>query len=237
MIKARVYLAGLALAAASAAHAGVSVTPTVTSDYDFRGFSQSAASPAVQAELDVNAGSFHADAWASNIEWGTGFDKIELDLQADYTLGSDDTAKVNFGGVDYTYPGMAEQNTVEFWTTISKGMFSGSVHYSDDWFNLGKAWYYEANGTFPIGKSGFGIGAHVGYSSGKAWSGIEYTDYSVTGTYALGNFNLALKYVGSDAPELTTAEQLSAYGKKHVFETQDRVIFSVSTTLPWAKAE
>jgi uncharacterized protein (TIGR02001 family) len=237
MIKARVYLAGLALAAASAAHAGVSFTPAVTSDYDFRGISQSAAAPAVSLSADYTISALHVGAWTSNIDWGTGFKKMELDILADYTFGSDETAKVNVGIVDYLYPGMSDQNTPEAWVTVSKSYFSASVHYANDWFNLSKAWYYEANGTFPIGSSGFGIGAHVGHSAGDAWKGIEYTDYSVSGTYSVHNFSFALKYVGSDAPELTGAQQLSAFGKKHVFETEDRVILTISTTLPWAKAE
>ena len=48
MFKARAILAGLTLAAAATAQAGLSVTPAVVSDYDFRGISQTAAEPALQ---------------------------------------------------------------------------------------------------------------------------------------------------------------------------------------------
>ena len=236
MFKARVLLAGMAMAGAAAAHAGVTATPAVVSDYDFRGISQSAAAPALQGSVDFATGAFHADAWASTIEWGPAYKgSVELDLQADYTFGSDDFFKTQIGVVDYTYPSMSDQNTVEPWVTFSKKWFSASAHYTSDWFNLGNAWYFEGNAAIPVGESGYTVGVHLGRSTGDAWSGIEYTDYSLGVTKGLGNFTVGLKLTGSDAPELTAAQSLAAYGKKHVFETQDRVILSVSTTLPWAK--
>ena len=236
MFKARVYLAGLTLAAAaSTAHAGFTATPAVTSDYDFRGISQSAAGPAASVAGDFNTGGLHVGTWLSTIEWGPTYKgKMEWDALADYTFGSDDTVKLNVGVIDYMYPSMTDQNTVEPWVTLSKKWFSASAHYTNNWFTLGKAWYYEANGTFPIGESGFTIGAHVGRSTGNAWKGIEYTDGSLSLSKTFGNFTGAVKYVTSDAPELTSSQSKKAYGKANVFETRDRVVLTISTTLPWA---
>lgn len=236
MSKARVYLAGLTLAlAASAAHAGVTATPAVTSDYDFRGISQSAAGPAGSLGVDFNTGALHVGTWLSTIEWGPSYKgTTEWDLLVDYTFGSDETVKLNVGVVDYMYPSMTDQNTIEPWITVSKNWFSGSLRYTNDWFNLGKAWYFEANGTFPIGETGYSVGAHVGRSQGDAWKDIEYTDYSLGLSKTFGNFTSALKYVTSDAPELTSSQSKQVYGKARVFETRDRVVLSISTTLPWA---
>ncbi len=59
------------LAVAGAAQAGVTSTWTVTNDYDFRGNSQSAKDPAIQASLDYAAASgWYVGAWASNIDFG-----------------------------------------------------------------------------------------------------------------------------------------------------------------------
>jgi len=236
MVNARAYLAGLALAvAASAAHAGVTATPAVTSDYDFRGISQSAAGPAGSLGVDFNSGAVHLGTWVSTIEWGPTYKgSTEWDLLADYTFGSDETVKVNVGVIDYMYPSMTDQNTVEPWVTVSKNWFSGSVRYTNDWFGLGKAWYLEGNGTFPIGESGYSVVAHLGRSTGDAWKSIEYTDASLALSKTFGNFTGAIKYVTSDAPELTSKQSLKAFGKANAFETRDRVILTVSTTLPWA---
>jgi uncharacterized protein (TIGR02001 family) len=236
MFKARVLLSGIALVGATAAYAGVTVTPAVVSDYDFRGISQSATDPAFQVGVDYSNGPLHVGAWGSNIEWGPSYKgNVELDLVADFTLGGDGPLKANFGVINYTYPEMTVQNTMETWGMLSWNWLSVKASFSPDWFTLGNAWYTEGNASIPIGKTPFSIALHAGYSSGSAWDHIEYTDWSVTGNATFHNFAIGLKYVSSDAPELTDSQAVAAYGKKNVFDTSDRVILSVSTTLPWAK--
>jgi hypothetical protein len=54
-------------------------------------------------------------------------------------------------------------------------------------------------------------------------------DWSVGVTYALGNFNLGLKWVdGSDLEEADGTPD-------DVFSSEARAIFSVSTSFPWSK--
>jgi uncharacterized protein (TIGR02001 family) len=227
MIKSRVYLAGLALAvAAAAAHADVSVTPTVVSDYDFRGYSQSGKNPALQIGVDYSSGPIHAGAWTSNIDFGPGDAKSELDLLADYTFGSDETVKVNTGLVYYMYPGHDVWTYPEAWAIASKGWFSVGYAYSWAWSGTNaEASYVQGNVTVPIGDTGFSVTGHAGYSFGQYWSDFEYVDYSVGVAKSFGNFNTSLKFVGSDQDTI----------KADVFNNEDRVILSVSTTLPWAK--
>jgi uncharacterized protein (TIGR02001 family) len=227
MIKSRVYLAGLALAvAAAAAHADVSVTPTVVSDYDFRGYSQSGKNPALQIGVDYSSGPIHVGAWTSNVDFGPGDAKSELDLLADYTFGSDDTVKVNTGVVYYTYPGHDVWTYPEAWVTASKGWFSAGYAYSWAWSGTDKeAHYVQGNVAVPIGDSGFSVTGHAGYSFGPYWTDYEYVDYSVGVSKSFGNFATALKFVASDQTVI----------KSDVFNNEDRVILSVSTTLPWAK--
>ncbi|MFO1265469.1 MAG: TorF family putative porin [Rubrivivax sp.] len=226
-MKSRVYLAGLALSvAAVAAHADVSVTPTVVSDYDFRGYSQSGKNPALQIGADYISGPIHIGAWTSNVDFGPHDAKSELDLLADYTFGSDDTVKFNTGVVYYMYPGHDVWTYPEAWVTASRGWFSLGYAYSWAWSGTSdEASYIQGNVTVPIGETGFGVAGHVGYSFGQYWSSYEYTDWSLGVTKSFGNFNVALKYVGSDQVEITS----------DVFNNQDRVLLSVSTTLPWAK--
>ncbi|MFT3907582.1 MAG: TorF family putative porin [Steroidobacteraceae bacterium] len=227
MTHARIYLSGIALmATAAAAQAdGLTVTPAVVSDYDFRGVSQSATDPALQAGVDYTAGAFHVGAWASTIDFGRGSDAdAELDLAADYSFAASGIS-YNTGIVYYTYPGEGSLNTPEIWISGNKGWFTGALHYSWDWFNAGNEYYVEGNGNFPIGKSGYAITGHIGYNFGEAYKPNEYTDYSVGVTKSFGNFNASLKYVFSDAPE----------NRADVFNTEDRLILGVSTTLPWAK--
>jgi len=235
-MKSRVYLAGLAMAvAAMAAHADVSVSPTLVSDYDFRGYSQSGKDPALQISLDYSSGPIHVGAWTSNVNFGKRDAKTELDFAADYSFGSDETVKFNTGVVYYTYPGHDEWTYPEAWISASRGWFSLGYHYGWAWPIVDTAShtqvdsmdgsYVEGNVTVPLGESGFSVAGHVGYSFGQYWSSYEYTDWSLGLSKGLGKFNVALKYVGSDQVE----------NSSDVFNNQDRVILSVGTTLPWGK--
>src|SRR3954453_1779900 len=81
MRNARVLTALGLLAAAGAANAGGSSTWTATNDYDFRGTTQSAKDPALQASLDyAHDSGWYAGAWASNVDFGTSDPDLELDV-------------------------------------------------------------------------------------------------------------------------------------------------------------
>ena len=82
------------LALSGVSQAQFSSTWTAVSDYDFRGYSQSAKSPALQASADYTAGDtgFSAGAWASNVDFGPATMKtMELDLYANYAVKINDT--------------------------------------------------------------------------------------------------------------------------------------------------
>src|SRR5215510_2933405 len=68
-------------ALAGAANSGVTSTITATNDYEFRGFSQSATDPALQASLDyAHDRGWYIGAWASNVDFGPADVDFELDL-------------------------------------------------------------------------------------------------------------------------------------------------------------
>ena len=80
----------VALAASAAptiVAAQVSFNVGATSDYRYRGVSQSRLKPAVSAGVDYAAGALYVGAWASTIKWvkdGGGDGSVELDLYAGY---------------------------------------------------------------------------------------------------------------------------------------------------------
>jgi uncharacterized protein (TIGR02001 family) len=230
MIKSRVYLAGLALAvAAAAAHAELSVTPAVVSDYDWRGNSQSGKDPAFQLGADYSTGPFHVGVWGSTVDFGDDTD-VELDLLADFSFGSDETANFNTGFVYYTYPGSSDYNFPEIWFKASKSFFTAALNYSWDFANLDESgWYADVSAAFPLGETGIDLTAHIGHAFGDVYDtpvgNFDYTDYSIGIAKSFGNFDTALKFVASDQDT----------NEDDVFNNEDRVIFSVSTTLPWAK--
>ena len=265
MIKIRTCLAGLALAGmASAAYADFSYTPALVSDYDFRGTTQTAHDPAFQLEVDYYSGPLHIGAWTSNLHFDptdTGYTfywskNTELYLLADYSGGSDETFKYTFGLADYTYPGQNYYDFYELYGTLTKAWASVTLHYSPDFFGLAaagpssaEAYYIEFNGNYALGDTGFGITGHFGHSWGDYWDNYSgnyanpgdsgsYEDYSVGVTKSFGHFNTALKYIAtSNYFDFGGLDKKPYNGAPNddVFSGAGRVVFSVTTTLPWAK--
>jgi uncharacterized protein (TIGR02001 family) len=226
--------ASVALAVSGAAVAGEwSATVTATSDYDFRGITQTSQNPALQGSVDWAADNgLYVGAWASNVDFDDCCDEsVELDVYAGFAGGAEDGLGYDVGLVYYTYPGADDLDYPEIWAGISYGMFDAKLWYSNDFFALDEdAYYIEGNATLPL-PADFGLGLHIGYSDGNAFDRLpgfqSYMDYSIGVTKSLGHFDLELKWVdGSDWKDLNDQPG-------DVLSSDARVIFSVSTTFPW----
>ncbi len=239
----RVTATALLLAGTAVAQAEISSTVTLTSDYDFRGITQTAKDPALQISLDWAAeNGIYLGAWGSNVDFGDCCDEnIEIDLYGGFRGGEEITYDV--GAVYYTYPGADSINFPEIYASVGWNVLSAKLWYSWDFGNADESAYYlEGNANFEL-PANFGLGMHVGYSDGDYWDALYdggYMDWSVGLTYPLGNFTLGLKYTdGSDLDDLDdfcriVPEECGGVDKD-VFSTDGRVIFSVSTTFPWSK--
>lgn len=210
------------LTTAAAANAGVSSTWTLTSDYDYRGITQTDEDPALQASLDYAADNgWYVGAWASNVDFGPGVDvDYEVDLYTGFTGETEAGLGWDVGFVYYAYPDESDFNYPEIYGSLSYSWFKGKLWYSNDFGNTDESSIYlDANATVPL-PANFSLLAHAGYSDGDAIDvlfGDSYMDYSVGVGYEIGNFSLSLKYVDTDIDDAET----------------DRVIFTVATTFPW----
>jgi uncharacterized protein (TIGR02001 family) len=103
------FAASLALPAHAENKLALSATAVFTTDYVFRGISQTAENPAVQPEFDLTYGIFYAGIWGSNLDFGgTGFGTNVASIEIDYYAGITPMWKgitFNIGGIYYTYPG------------------------------------------------------------------------------------------------------------------------------------
>ena len=76
------------MASAAAAHAEFSGTVAATTDYNWRGITQTAQDPALQGSLDFSTEmGLHGGAWASNVDFGGGDPNVEIDLYAGWGGG------------------------------------------------------------------------------------------------------------------------------------------------------
>ena len=110
----RTHLALLTLMGIGTAQAGTSSTLTLSSDYVFRGISQSNQQPVLQAGIEHAAdGGLYAGAWGSNIHWLADqssadapiSSSLELDIYAGYRRALSATVSLDVGAQVYAYPG------------------------------------------------------------------------------------------------------------------------------------
>lgn len=197
-----------AIAAASAAGTASAQDATFafnvagTTDYRFRGVSQTDESPALSAGADVTVGSYYAGVWASNVDFGDDT-KAEIDLYGGYRteLGGFD---IDLGGIAYVYvgePNRAAYNYVEAKLAISRAigpLTAGVAGYiSPDFFGVDEvASYVEANATYAITDK-FSISGAVGEQFLDKTD--DYVTYNVGASYALTpNLIADVRYVDTD---------------------------------------
>jgi uncharacterized protein (TIGR02001 family) len=229
-IKTLALVTGL-LALSGVSQAQFSSTWTAVSEYDFRGFSQSAKDPALQASADYAfSNGVSVGAWVSNIDFDNDED-LELDLYLNYAGKINDTFSWTTGATWYDYP--TGDDTDGYWEAylgFNAGSFSFKQWYADDFYALAdsvSALYTEANYTLPIGEK-FSLAFHAGYSWGDYWedADAELFDYAVQGNYSAGHFTIFAKFTGTDASgPLKITDDL--------FNNEPRVLVGVMTTFPW----
>ncbi len=226
-------LAALGLfATAGAANAELSSTWALTNDYDFRGTSQSSEDPAIQGSLDFSMeNGWYVGTWASNVDFGPGDPAdVEVNLYTGFSGGAEEGLGWDVGITYYLYPDESDYNYPEIYGKLSYGMFSGAVYYSNDWVNSDEdSLYVSGDVSVPLGDV-FSINAHLGYSFGDYFDNIdsEYMDYSIGVGATFGKFDFDLKYVDTDLDEGD-----ALFSSDDVFNTEGRVILTVSTTFPW----
>jgi len=240
------------LASASAAHAEITGTVTVVSDYDFRGMSLSSTDPALQGSVDyAHDSGFYAGVWGSNIDYGDFYDgSIEIDLYAGFAGEFAEDFGYDVGIVWYTYPDSSENKSrcrdeglhceisdyPEIYGALSWKWLEVKQWYSND--NSGSdedSFYTEGNASFEL-PANLGLNLHLGYYYGDYFDSpdpdfkdSDYMDYSIGLAYTLGHFDLELKWVDNDMDE-----DAYFYTEDDPFNVEGRAIFSVSTTFPWS---
>lgn len=232
----RIATAALALAACSIAHAGTSGSASLTSDYIFRGVSQTNGDPALQGGIEyAHDSGFYAGVWGSNISWlsdvpGDISSSLELDGYLGYRGKVNDVFSYDVGALTYYYPGdfpdgFSRADTTEIYAgatvtpveNLSLGLkYSYAVTELFGYVGSEGSGYLDgsANWTF---SPGWTLNAHYG----KQWiednEAFEYSDWKLGVTKAFDNgFSIAAAYTGTDADD---ALYTNAFGNKIADDT------------------
>lgn len=201
---------------------------TLTSDYVFRGISQSSESLAVQGGFDYTHDSgFHAGVWSSSIDFDDDEATAELDYYAGYSHEFGDVS-TDIGYVYYDYPGAGglDYDYAEFYVKASYSFVTLSLNYSDDYFAGSGSFYYPAVSFSYDLPMGFSASAGVGYSSideEDTFGTDSYTDWNIKVARDFMGVGLSLTYTDTD---LSTDE---CFGGSELCD--GRLVFAVSKAL------
>ena len=177
-----------------------------TSDYVFRGASQTDEGPALQAGLTWTASSgFYAGAWASNVDFGSGGPNVELDTFIGYNtdLGGDDFVNLDVMLNRYNYAGGDNPSDLAYNELLGKLTFGGVVsvtagYTNDVWASGEDGWYFGASTSIPL-PAEYSLNLNVGQSLFDSSVARDYTDWGVAVGKSWGNFNAKLGYVGTNS--------------------------------------
>ena len=150
----------------------------LTTDYRFRGMTQTQSDPAVQGSFTLaHTSGLYLSAFASNVNFGPSDPHLELDPSLGFTiplnLSANVTPILDIGVIEYNYPSAADDfNWTEAYAklTFTDVGIKGSslltnLNYTNDWAAVGgKSWNFTFAYAAPIADTGFGGVASVGYT-------------------------------------------------------------------------
>jgi uncharacterized protein (TIGR02001 family) len=211
-----VSISGLAQSQTTEPASTLSFNVGATTDYRYRGISQSRLQPAVQGGIDyADKSGFYVGAWGSTIKFikdsGATKGDFELDLYGGYK-GTAGGVAYDVGFLRYEYvgnnlgdvPNYADANTSEVYGAVTVGVVTAK--YSHSLTNVfgtpdsKNSYYLDLSAAFDLG-NGFTLVPHVGRQmvNNKTVLGT-YTDYALTLTKDLGNgLTVSGALVGTDA--------------------------------------
>lgn len=200
---------------------------TLATDYRFRGISQTKKGPAIQGGIDyAHESGFYVGVWGSNVNSSVqyaGGAGMETDVYGGYRgeitpgLGFDvgylyyyysGANMSKAGGPDQTY------NNQEIYGSLSYEGLTAKVSYAiSDYFGLNAKTagflsglpangdskgtvYYDLSYSKEVAPK-LTLAAHVGHTSYRHYSELDYTDYKLGLTYDVNGWLLGAAYVGN----------------------------------------
>jgi uncharacterized protein (TIGR02001 family) len=187
-----------------------------TTDYVFRGISQTDENPAVQASIDAAYGIFYLGMWGSNVDFGAGPAGQDIaNIEIDYYGGIAPTwqgISFDIGGIYYTYPGAYDPGTefdyFELKTGASYTFFDALTlgitnYWAPEFFGeTGDADALELSGEYAFGSKLFNFfSPSVSGLIGWQWidEGTDYTYWNVGLTLGfMDNWAADIRYWDTD---------------------------------------
>lgn len=185
----------------------------ITSDYRFRGVSQTYGLPSIQGEFDLkHSAGFYASTAGQNVSGNeyVGGNSEEWDFWGGYAFEVAKDVPLDFGVYEYFYPGsktpgtLKQYNTTELYADIGYvGVIAKFSYAVSDFFGIPSSngsWYGDLSYNYDFTKE-LHLALHVGhqYVKANASPSLSYTDYKVGGSYDALGLNWAGAVIGTNA--------------------------------------
>ncbi|WP_374962206.1 TorF family putative porin [Spongiibacter tropicus] len=200
-----------------------------TTDYSFRGVSQTNEKMAVQGGFDYGFESgAYVGVWASNVNFSDGKSSVEqnsteTDYYVGYAFNASESVSIDLSFWQFTYPGAeSAANYQEYVASVSVSDFTFGLVYSPDYFGDGNGDATVISVDYSLAlQENMSMDFHVGQTTteedGLVDGDDSYVDYLVGLNYDVAGVTLSLAWVGTDIG-----------GGDN---TEDRAIFTISKSL------
>jgi len=216
---------------ASAAQAEITGNVALTSDYMFRGISQTDSTPAISGGFDYShEGGFYAGIWASNVD-SAFFSGANMEIDTYFGYGGGwGNWSYDVGFLRYNYPGTSfdDNNTNEIYGSIGHDFgaaaVTAGVALSNDFFGLDSSEYYTLGVDIPVGDYSIGMG----YGAQSMDEAQDYDHYSLGFSGEL-NIEGEVSELGWDLTWHDSDSDAETFGSDNL--TDSRIVFTISKSL------
>lgn len=192
----------------------ISGTVGITSNYMFRGYTQTDGNAALQAGVTAaHESGLYAGFWGSNVDLGIGAN-LETDFFVGYGGSLDDSTTFDLNVTYYFYPGADDDFEVNYTEIIGGlthdfGFASAGIKaaYSPEFYGTDEdAFWLAGNVTVPLG-DWLSVSGNVGYQWVSADNDFDddindYLHYDIGVTAKFDMFALDLRYIGTDVDDV-----------------------------------
>lgn len=178
----------------------------LTTDYRFRGVSQTQNALAVQGGVDyAHVSGFYAGTWNSSVssQLYTSGSGVENDIYFGYKRELPRGITVDVGSMNYYYPRAVNGTTTDFNTNevyLGAGlgeMITARYSYAlSNYFGAAdskNSSYFQIDSVVPLNGK-LKLVSHIGRTNVNNYAGLNYTDYNVGVSYNLNGWDVAVRY-------------------------------------------
>jgi len=189
----------------------ITANVSLTSNYLYRGITQTGAKPAIQGGFDyLHASGIYAGVWGSNISWledsgVASAASFELDTYAGLKGGLAEGFSYDAGFLRYNYPGRypsgaTKPDTNEIYGALSwkwlTAKYSRSISNLFGVTNSRGSSYIDLSASYTLEEPGITLGAHYGKQtfSGAGNGALTYSDYKLSVSKDFSGYGVGLAY-------------------------------------------